>query len=102
LNEFDKPADVEGVVMTEKGSVVEKFSSFHQGMGSFTFKPQDGEKYFVQLTKPEGITEKFAMPEALPKGYVMTVDNSNHDALNLAINSSEPEVLSVVAQVRGD
>src|SRR5581483_7321133 len=31
LNEFGKPADVEGIVLTEKGSKVATFSSFHQG-----------------------------------------------------------------------
>ena len=40
LNEFDKPADVEGIVLTEKGSKVASFSSFHQGMGAFKFNPQ--------------------------------------------------------------
>jgi len=32
LNEFGKPADIEGVVLTEKASQVASFSSFHQGM----------------------------------------------------------------------
>lgn len=102
LNEFDKPADVEGVVMTEKGSVIETFSSYHMGMGSFTVKPQAGEKYFVKITKPAGIKETFELPEALPKGYVLSVDNSSTDELTLGINSPEVEELSVVAQVRGE
>ncbi len=101
LNEFDKPADVEGVVMTAKGSVVETFSSYHQGMGAFSFKPQKGEVYTVKITKPEGITEAYTLPEALPRGYVMSVDNGKDNELGLNISTSETEELSVVAQVRG-
>ena len=50
LNEFGKPADVEGTVVTEKGSKVASFSSFHMGMGSFKFTPQANEKYTVKIT----------------------------------------------------
>ncbi len=102
LNEFDKPADVEGEVRNSKGAVVETFKSFHLGMGSFSFNPQKDEKYFVKITKPEGIKEVFDLPEALPRGYVMSVRNSSSGNIELGINSSEQEELSVVAQVRGE
>jgi alpha-2-macroglobulin-like protein len=101
LNEFDKPADVEGVVLTEKGSKVATFSSFHQGMGAFKFSPQSGEKYYVKITKPEGITETFNLPEALERGYVLNVDNSKVGEVGVSINTTETEQLAVVAQVRG-
>jgi alpha-2-macroglobulin-like protein len=101
LNEFGKPADVEGVVITEKGSQVASFSSFHQGMGSFQVNPQPNEKYFVKITKPEGIAEMFRLPEALERGYSMNVDNSKSEVLNVTINSTETDNLAMVAQVRG-
>ncbi|WP_317896545.1 MG2 domain-containing protein [Aurantibacillus circumpalustris] len=101
LNEFGKPADVEGIVVTEKGSKVASFSSFHQGMGSFKLTPQNGEKYFVKITKPEGINETFKLPEALGRGYVMNVDNSNQEEIGVSINTTESEELALVAQVRG-
>lgn len=101
LNEFDKPADVEGEVVTAKGSVVESFSSYHMGMGAFSFKPQKGETYNVRITKPEGIKETFPLPEAQARGYVLGVDNSRKDELGLNISTSETEELSIVAQVRG-
>lgn len=101
LNEFGKPADVEGVVLTEKGSKVATFSSFHQGMGSFKLNPQPGEKYHVKITKPQGIQETFTLPETLSRGYVMTVDNSQSGEINLNIATTETEELAVVAQVRG-
>lgn len=101
LNEFGKPADVEGIVVTEKGSQVASFSSFHQGMGSFQFNPQPNEKYIVKITKPEGVSETFKLPEPLGRGYGIAVDNSKPDQLSVTVNSTETENLALVAQVRG-
>ncbi|MBA3665030.1 MAG: hypothetical protein H0W61_12590 [Bacteroidetes bacterium] len=101
LNEFDKPADVEGVVITAKGSQVASFCSFHQGMGSFKFNPQPNEKYTVKITKPEGITETFAVPEPLERGYVMNLENSKEGEITVNVNSTEKESMALVAQVRG-
>jgi hypothetical protein len=101
LNEFNKPADVEGIVVTEKGSRVATFSSFHQGMGSFKVNPQPGEKYFVKITKPEGIAQSFQLPEALEHGYAMSIDNSRKGEVSVEVNSTETEELALVAQVRG-
>jgi hypothetical protein len=101
LNEFGKPADVEGVVLTDKGSKVASFSSFHQGMGAFKFNPQSGENYYVKITKPEGITETFKLPSVLERGYVLNIDNSKIGEVGVNINTTETEKLAVVAQVRG-
>ncbi|OFY84952.1 MAG: hypothetical protein A3F72_18390 [Bacteroidetes bacterium RIFCSPLOWO2_12_FULL_35_15] len=99
LNEFDKPADIEGIVLTEKGTQVASFSSFHQGMGAFNFTPKSNEKYIVKITKPENITENYSLPEALPRGYIMNTDVTKNE-ISLIITSTETEELSVVAQVR--
>ena len=101
LNEFGKPADIEGIVCTQKGSQVCSFSSFHQGMGAFRLTPQPKESYCVKITKPEGITETFPLPEALPRGYVLTTDASKNGEVDLDIRTTETEELSLVAQVRG-
>lgn len=101
VNEFGKPADVEGSVVTEKGSKICSFSSYHQGMGAFKLVPQKGENYLIKITKPEGIQETFRLPEPLNRGYVMQVNNSQKGELNLAIHTSETEELALVAQVRG-
>ena len=101
LNEFDKPADIEGVVINEKGIVITSLSSFHMGMGSFKITPVGNENYSVKITKPEGITETFALPKALPRGYVLNVDNFKDGELAAIVNSTETEELSLIAQVRG-
>ncbi|MGZ4068449.1 MAG: MG2 domain-containing protein, partial [Bacteroidia bacterium] len=101
LNEFGKPADVEGVVLTGKGSRVASFGSYHMGMGAFKFTPQPGEKYTVKITKPEGIAETYVMPEPLQRGYAMSIDNSKQGEVAVNVNTTENEELALVAQVRG-
>ncbi|MDP3556961.1 MAG: MG2 domain-containing protein [Bacteroidota bacterium] len=101
LNEFGKPADIEGVVLDEKGVAITSFSSFHQGMGAFKINPLNKENYTIKITKPEGIKETFKLPEALKRGYSMSVDNSKEEEIAVNINSTENEELSLVAQVRG-
>lgn len=101
VNEFGKPADVEGVVLTAKGSQVASFASYHNGMGAFRFTPQPGEKYSVKITKPVGVEESYNMPDALPAGFTMVTDNSRPGEVGVIVNSSAAEEISLIAQVRG-
>jgi hypothetical protein len=101
LNEFGKAADIEGVVLTEKGSQVSSFSSYHMGMGAFSFTPQLNEKYHVKITKPEGIKTIYPVPAALPNGFSMIIDNAKKGEVGVNINSTETEELTLLAQVRG-
>ena len=101
LNEFNKPADVAGVVLDSKGNKVTTFSSYHQGMGAFNLAPKIGEGYKVKITKPEGIKDEFTLPTPLTRGYAMNIDNSKAGEVGVTINTTEKEELAVVAQVRG-
>ncbi|MEW6469013.1 MAG: MG2 domain-containing protein [Bacteroidota bacterium] len=101
LNEYSKAADVEGIIVNQDGNQVAEFSSYHMGMGAFRLKPVAGEKYYAKITKPEGIKEKYELPAPIEKGYVISTDVSKSSEITLAINSTESEEVSLVAQVRG-
>lgn len=101
LNEFGKPADVEGDVYDANNRVLTHFSSFHQGMGSFNLRPVGGQKYYVKISKPENIKEKYDLPEPMPRGYVLSTDNVNPNELVININTTETEELNIVGQTRG-
>lgn len=101
LNEFNKPADVEGDVLDADGNKITSFSSFHQGMGAFNITPQLGKDYFVKITKPEGIKETYKLPEGLNRGYALSVDNSNEGEVAVNVNTTEKEEMAIVAQMRG-
>lgn len=99
-NEFDKPADVEGIIVDSKGAFVSKFSSYHFGLGEFELTPKADEKYKARITKPEGILDEFELPEPLSVGYALQLNNSN-DNLRISVYSWQNEELSLVAQTRG-
>lgn len=101
LNEFDKPADIEGVVVDDRGSQVAQFSSYHMGMGSFNFEPLTGRTYSAKITKPAGVTENYPLPDAMPRGYVMNVRGNDSKELLVRLSSTEKEAVSLVAQSRG-
>lgn len=101
LNEFGKPADVEGIVVNSKGKKVADFSSFHNGMGAFEITPALGETYTAKITNPVGIKEEYVLPEPLARGYVLSVENQNANELLLNLSTTETEELSLVGQVRG-
>lgn len=101
VNEFNKPADVEGIILDSKGAFVSQFSSYHFGMGTVAFTPKLGEMYKARITKPAGILDEFKLPEALKAGYVLSVNQTSDDLLTLNIHSFQKEQLSVVAQTRG-
>ena len=101
LNEFGKPADIEGVVKNKSGSIIASFNSFHNGMGAFEFEPKIGEEYQVFITNPKGIERAYKLPESLKRGWVLNVDNKEKEELVVTVNSTENERMSLMCQVRG-
>ncbi|MFM2376394.1 MAG: hypothetical protein RLZZ165_1491, partial [Bacteroidota bacterium] len=102
INEFGKPADIEGVVVDQNGAQIADFKSFHHGMGAFAFHPAPGQTFKAKITKPKGIQQEYELPEPLPRGFVLNVDRVDSKEMAVAIRSTESESVSLVVQVRGD
>ncbi len=100
LDEFGKPADIEGVVKNKNGKVVADFISYHNGMGAFDFEPRIGENYKVFITKPAGIEKAYELPEMMKRGWVLNVEHDDED-LKVIVNSTEDETMSLMCQIRG-
>ncbi len=101
LNEFKKPADIEGCVVDEGGNIITNFTSYHNGMGAFDFTPKFNKNYTVKIIKPYGIETTYQLPKALPKGYTFNINSTDKKVIKLHINSSKNEVLTIIGQVRG-
>jgi alpha-2-macroglobulin-like protein len=96
-----KPADIEGKVVDETGQTVSELRSIHDGMGRFELTPQTDRKYQVVITKPAGITAKFAVPAAKAGGCVIrSVDQKGHDLLRIAAICNTSRHLQVEAVLR--
>lgn len=100
LNEFGKPADVEGMIFDETGAVA-TFTTFHQGMGAVRFRPLEGKSYRAVITKPEGIKASYPLPAPVIKGLSLSKHAQTSSALEMKVSASEADEAHLVVQVRG-
>lgn len=101
LNEFGKPADVEGQLLTVDGEkVVQEFSTYHQGMGAFVFTPVAGQQYVVNITKPQLTKKRYMLPSA---GQAVGLFLRQNDANKIVLDVYSPSSQSLIlfAQQQG-
>lgn len=101
LNEFFKPADIEGVVIDSKGQTIANFKSFHDGMGAFSMTPKTKEKYQVKITKPEGIAKLYALPIAEKNTIALAVTQVNAQQLKVKLYTPKTDTFYLAAQSGG-
>ena len=102
LNEFGKPADVEGYIANANGQRINDFRSYHQGMGIFEMTPEKGIAHTAHIIKPEGISEVYPLPAALERGYALHVNHLEKKELAVEVNSTEAEELHLALVSRGE
>ncbi len=96
-----KPADLDGKVVDDRGTVVSTFSSFHDGMGSFELTPAAARTYHVEITKPSNITTKVTVPAPRPDGCVLrAVPQASKDQLRIAAICNTSRKLEIEATLR--
>lgn len=102
LNEFGKGADIKGVILDDSGREITSFESFRLGMGTFSFTPQKGRKYYAKITTPLGNDQLRELPEIREKGYVLSLTKKENKTLEWNIFSPEnkPDA-SIVAHTQG-
>ncbi|HTL37536.1 MAG TPA: MG2 domain-containing protein, partial [Kofleriaceae bacterium] len=100
-NMLGKPADVEGKVVDDRGTVVAQFTSVHDGMGRFELTPSADRTYHVEITKPVGIAQKFDVPAAKAGGCVVrSVEQGSAKQLRVAAICSSSRTVLVEAVLR--
>jgi hypothetical protein len=77
---------ITGSVYNDKDELVTDFNSEYQGMGTFIFTP-GLHKYYAKVSC-NGRYYKYDLPQVLPKGYTMTVENSDSDNIALYIQKN--------------
>lgn len=102
LNEFGEPADVSGIIYNEKGKEIQRFSSYHQGMGVFAFLPKKGEKYTAKITQPANIEQVYDLPIATTdEQNAVQVVAREKDFIKIKITGKRTENLTFVAASKG-
>lgn len=100
LDEWGKPADIRARIETEDGKTVTECDTIHQGMGLFDLTPVSGANYRLRVIKPKGIDTLYPLPKALARGYVLTVNPKTKDMLDIRVNSTEKETLTLAVRSR--
>ena len=96
-----KPADLTGRVIDDRGVVVAKLESIHDGMGKFELTPMADRSYHVEIDRPVGIAQKFDVPAAKEGGCVVrSVDGGAADKLRIATICSSTRTVLVEAVLR--
>lgn len=90
LNEFGKPADVEGELLDGNGALVAAFSSFHDGMGVFDFTPRADGRYTARLTKPVASGKTYPLPVVQDQGYRLHVARQDAHTIYAEIAATQP------------
>jgi len=96
------PAEVEGRIIDEQGTLVTHFTSTIHGMGTFDLIPQKEMKYQVKITKPEHVNAKVSFPDPLEKGVVLSLDKIGEEFAEISVQSNERQVLGLIMLHRGE
>ncbi len=87
VNDLGQSQEIKGTLYNNKGKRIADFNSVHNGMGSFTFTPEEGKSYFAKVKFPNGKNKKINLPSAKAKGIVVNITNDKQELkLNIANN----------------
>jgi len=107
VNALGKGTEIAGAVINQANDTITGFSSYHLGMGYFSFKPETGQQYRIEVRKPNGQFLKYPLPTTLPQGMALMVDNlSNKENVRVIVRNNKPTSaqgeFAVVAHSRGE
>ena len=86
--------------LCENGARILDIESYHDGMGLFSFVPQEGIRYTVQLTNGQ----EFPLPTSLRSGMVMHLEHTDRKNVVFSVRQSKesmPRRISLFVQMRG-
>ena len=58
-----EPVHVRGEVVNSAGNSLGTIETYHEGMGTFTFRPSPDERYRLRITSPAGVTNEPELPK---------------------------------------
>ena len=101
--------DIKGTVTDDAGNTVVTFNSQHLGMGEFALNPKANKIYKAHIIYADGSDNTIALPQALDKGYVLSVNKKDSSKISIKISANEQtyesdpnDTLSLIAQSDGE
>lgn len=87
-----------GLVKNSKQEMVSTFSTNIMGIGSISYKHQEGEKYIIEATLQNGSTISKEMPKAKAYGVALNVFNPGTPVVNIFLNTNEATLPSLMGK----
>lgn len=86
--------NVQGLLLSAEGKQLATIQTLHDGMGAFFYTP--GEERAKAEVTYQGKHYSFELPEALPVGYALRMDN-NSDTLHVTISRNSVDLTDTLA-----
>jgi len=104
-DEAGSPIEITGIVMDEAKQELNRISTLHEGKGVFSYTPLEGKRKAIAEVEYSGKKYRFDLPQGLPQGIAMEVDNLTHsDKIEITLRKSEnthAETLGLVVLTSG-
>lgn len=100
-----KSVELAGHILNQANDTLALFKTQYLGMGQFVFKPQAGQRYRIEVKKPDGSLAAFPFPTIKEEGVGIIVDNlSNKQNVRVFVrsNSDNPVEIALLAHNQGD
>ena len=88
LNKNGTSACITGDIVDERDSVITSVNTFHAGMGSFYFFPEQNKKYFLKSKDIHGSAKRFELPTPVNSDAYLVNVSSNHKMHFISIKKS--------------
>lgn len=78
INSSGLHENIEGELIDDKGVVIDTVRTYHDGMGFFNLKSENGKKYYVTCKNKEGESKRFTLPKAETETYSLSTRSVNN------------------------
>ncbi|HMJ45773.1 MAG TPA: hypothetical protein VK498_00490, partial [Ferruginibacter sp.] len=92
INNNGTPFNVEGTLKNDKG-VIQTIKSLHNGMGVFTFIPQNEVDYYIEWKDINGMEQKTFLPAEIKNAIVLHVEQGDN-VIKYVVRNSNPGLFS--------
>jgi len=81
--------NIQGVLKDSLGNILDSIKTSYTGIGKFTFIPNRGQKYYIDILQPYKSKESVVLPQAKSSGISLRVDYQEMKTISIDLNASE-------------
>ncbi|MEO6284837.1 MAG: hypothetical protein ABIN80_18320 [Dyadobacter sp.] len=99
-----KGIDFKGAILNQQNDTIQKFTPEMNGIGQFSFTPQEGVTYKAAITDKNGKRYEYPVPNVEEQGFIMQVKDSTANLVKVTvtarITTEEPIMVYLLTHTR--